>query len=324
MAITDTAPGAMPVPDPGARRDLEVVVGGAPWSLPGTLTLPAADRPVPAVVIVHGSGPHDRDGTIGPNKPYLDLAEGLVDAGIAVLRYDKRTLARRTEMAPLAGTLTVDEEVVDDAVAAVGLLRATPAVDPDAVYVIGHSLGGYLAPRIAARAGGRVRGIAILSGNSRGLAEVMLEQTEAIAAAGGSLTPEATALLGTLRKQIARLERGDIRPDTPAAELPFGVPASYWLDLAAYEPVRTAASLGCPILVLAGGRDYQVTRADFDGWRQGLAGIEDVTFDWRPRLSHLLIDGDGPASPADYALEGHVDPGVTAALAGWLQARGRG
>jgi len=311
--------GAGATPGPAAaRRDLEVVVGDAPWLLPGTLSIPAADRPLPAAVIVHGSGPQDRDGTIGPNRPYLDLAEGLLAAGIAVLRYDKRTLARRAELAPLASTLTVDDEAVDDAVAAVRLLRSVPAVAPDAVFVLGHSMGGFLGPRIVARAGGAVRGLAILSGNSRGLAEVLLAQTEAIAAAGAAPTAEAAAALAALRGQVARVVSGRLGADTPATELPLGVPASYWLDLRSYNPVATAAALGCPILVLAGGRDYQVTGADFDGWRRGLAGTSATAFAWFPTLSHLLIAGDGPASPADYAVPGHVAPEAVAAIASWI------
>ena len=320
MTTSPLGAGAMPGPDPIARRDLEVIVGGDPWRLPGTLSLPAAGHPVPAVVIVHGSGPLDRDGTIGPNSPYRDLAEGLVAAGIAVLRYDKRTLVRRAEIAALAASLTVDDEVVDDAVAAVELLRTLPAVDPGAVFVLGHSLGGYLGPRIAAQAGAGVRGLVILSGNSRGLAEVMLEQTALIASAGGSPTPEAAAAIEALRGQVARLASPDLRPDTPSAELPFGVPASYWLDLRAYDPVATAQSLGRPILVLAGGRDYQVTRADFDGWEQGLDGLEHTAFRWHARLSHLLIAGEGPASPADYGVPGHVASEVIDEVASWVHA----
>jgi dienelactone hydrolase len=313
--------GVVPGSSASTRRDVEVMVGDAPWTLPGTLSIPAADRPVPGVVIVHGSGPNDRDGHLGPNTPYRDLADGLVEAGIAVLRYDKRTFAHRAALTTTPPTLTVDDEVVDDAVAALSLLRTVPAVDPAAVFVLGHSLGGYLAPRIAARAGGGVRGVAILAGNTRGLPDVMLDQLETVAASGGAATPDAAAAVEALRGQVARLASPDLRPDTPAEELPFGVPASYWLDLRAYDPVATAASLGIPILVVAGGRDYQVTRADFDGWQWGLAGAADVTFDWRPRLSHLLIDGEGPASPADYAVAGHVAPEVIDVLAGWINAR---
>jgi dienelactone hydrolase len=257
------------------------------------------------VALVHGSGPLDRDGAVGPNRPYRDLADGLGARGIAVLRYDKRTLVHRAAMAAFGPGLTVDDEVVDDALAAVRLLRGAPGVDPEAIFVLGHSLGGYLAPRIAARSP-EVRGVIVLAGNARGLAEVILDQMETISAAEGAATPEAAAAIETIRRQVARLESPDLSPDTPPAELPFGVPAAYWLDLRDYDPAATAARLGRPILILAGGRDYQVTRADFEGWERSLGDDRDATLRWFPDLNHLLIAGDGPVGPADYAIAGHV------------------
>ncbi len=297
--------------------ELDVTVGTPPWELPGTLSLPAAERPVPGVVIVHGSGPHDRDGSIGPNKPYLDLAEGLVAAGIAVLRYDKRTLVHRADLASLGTDFTVDDEVVDDAIAAVNLLRGTPGVDPDAVFVLGHSLGGYLGPRIVARAPG-VRGLVVLAGNTRGMAEVILDQTEYVASHGGTPSPEAEAAMQALRRAVTLLGSSGLTPETPPSELPFGVPATYWLDLRAYDPVATAAALRAPILILQGGRDYQVTSADFQGWRTGLASGAEATFRWFPELSHLFIAGEGPASPGDYAVPGHVAGIVVETIASWI------
>lgn len=305
------------VSDPTGPRDVEVTVGSPPWALPGTLSLPAAHRPVPGVVIVHGSGPHDRDGTIGPNKPYRDLAEGLVAAGIAVLRYDKRTLVHRAEVAAFGADFTVDDEVIDDALAAVELLQETPAVDPDAVFVLGHSLGGYLGPRIVSRAPA-VRGLVILAGNTRGLADVILDQTETIASLAPS--PEASAAIESLRRQVALVASPALTMETPAADLPFGVPAAYWLDLRTYDPVATAAGLDRPILVLQGGRDYQVTAADLEGWRAGLGSRADATFHWFREMSHLFIAGEGPAGPGDYAIPGHMASVVVEAIAGWISA----
>ncbi len=127
---------------PETFEEESVMVGASP-ALPGTLTLPKHAQRVPAIVLVHGSGPNDRDETIGVLKPFKDLAWGLGRRGIAVLRYDKRT-----RVAP-AGVRTEKEEVDDGAHAAVALLLARPEVDPTRIALLGHSQGGALAPRIA-------------------------------------------------------------------------------------------------------------------------------------------------------------------------------
>ncbi|HEY3416201.1 MAG TPA: DUF3887 domain-containing protein, partial [Armatimonadota bacterium] len=133
----------------GSFHEVEVTVGSGEWALPGTLSMPEGNGPFPALVLVHGSGPQDRDETIGPNKPFRDIAEGLASQGIAVLRYEKRTKAHGPQFTPeIIAKLTVQEEVVDDALAAVALLRGTAGIDPRRIYVLGHSLGGGIAPRI--------------------------------------------------------------------------------------------------------------------------------------------------------------------------------
>ena len=131
----------------------------------GTLSTPAGDGPFPGVVLVHGSGPQDRDETIGGFRPFQDLAQGLASRGIAVLRYEKRTKVYEKE---LAGTrdMTIKDEVLDDALAALGLLRATPGVDRRRVFVAGHSLGALLAPRIAVL-DGSLAGVVLLAAPSR-------------------------------------------------------------------------------------------------------------------------------------------------------------
>src|SRR5262249_34016694 len=127
---------------PDSFVEVPVQVGSAP-ALPGFLSLPKGAGPFPVVVLVHGSGPQDADETIGPNKPFKDLALGLARRGIAVLRY-----AKRSRVEP-AGVVTVKEEVLDGAHAAIELARASKGIDPGRVVVLGHSEGGYLAPRIA-------------------------------------------------------------------------------------------------------------------------------------------------------------------------------
>ena len=118
-AITYRAPAYV---KQGSFRESEVQIGTGEWVLPGTLTLPITGGPVPAVVLVHGSGPQDRDESIGPNKPFRDLAWGLATHGVATLRYEKRTKAHRAQAAALKN-ITIKEEVLDDALAAVALAQ---------------------------------------------------------------------------------------------------------------------------------------------------------------------------------------------------------
>ncbi|MGZ7117560.1 MAG: DUF3887 domain-containing protein, partial [Methanobacterium sp.] len=103
-----------------AFHEIDVTIGEGKWALPGTLTVPEGSGPFPGIVMVHGSGPNDKDETIGPNKPFRDLSWGLASKGIAVLRYDKRTFVHAKQFTPeLVQKITVKEEVVDDAILAI-------------------------------------------------------------------------------------------------------------------------------------------------------------------------------------------------------------
>ncbi|HVO68486.1 MAG TPA: alpha/beta fold hydrolase, partial [Aggregatilineaceae bacterium] len=162
--------------DSTAYEEQDVAVGaGTEWELPGTLTSPVGDGPFPAVVLVHGSGPNDRDETIAGNKPFRDLALGLASQGIAVLRYDKRTLVYGQKMAAMSD-LTVQDETISDALAAVALLRETDKIDPARIVVLGHSLGANLAPRIGQQ-DLSVAGLILMAGNARPLELLVLQQT---------------------------------------------------------------------------------------------------------------------------------------------------
>ena len=111
----------------------------------------------------------------------------------------------------------------------------------------------------------------------------------------------------------------NLAPSTPTADLLFGWPASYWLDLRGYKPVGTAAALNRPILILQGGRDYQVTvEDDLARWQAGLAHRPEVTVRVHDAADHLFFRGDGPSTLADYESPQHVDPAVVADIAAWL------
>lgn len=301
----------------------EVTVGAEPWLLPGSLTLPPGDGPFPAVVLVHGSGPHDRDETIGPNKPFRDLARGLAARGVSALRYEKRTKAHRKGMAELAQTITVEEETIVDAVQAVALLQNRPEIAPLDVHVLGHSLGGTVAPRIGAKAPG-LAGLIVLAGSTRPLEDLILEQSLYIALADGRQIKGEAAALTKLAEQVSAVKDETLAGAAPgAAKLPFGVPASYWLDLRAYDPALTASQLGMPMLFLQGGRDYQVTAADFERWQTALKGRNNAEFVWIPNVNHLFIAGKTKSVPLEYFRSGHVDPAVIDIIAEWVKRPGK-
>ena len=303
--------------DPFVERDF--AVGQGESALAGTLALPAspADRgALPAVVLVHGSGPHDRNETIGPNRPFLDLARGLAAHGIAVLRYEKRSKARPQDFA--GDGWTVDLETVDDAVAAVAALRADPRIDGRRIYVAGHSLGAMMAPRIGARSD--AAGLVLLAAPARPLEDIVLEQVGRLAAMDGTVDADEQARIDALAAGAAQVKALGAGEEPPAGPMLLDLPASYWRDLRDYDPVAALAALSVPALVVHAGRDIQVTAPDFARWRDAFSGSSRVQLREFPALNHLLIAGSGPGTTAEYFKQGHVDAALVDAVAGWIHA----
>lgn len=286
LSLTTDAQGVLQgmfiVEPPAAPTGLSVVTGE--YNLPARLTLPKGPGPFPAAVLVHGSGPHDMDETIGPNKPFRDLADGLASRGIATLRYAKRTKQYGATLSP---DITIEEETIQDAVSAAALLRSTPQIDPKRIYMIGHSLGAFAAPRIG-RADPQLAGLILLAGNTRPLDMLIDEQVRTI---GG--TP------------------------AQAEEMKKMIPPAYRKDLEGYDPVGAAATLKMPMLILQGERDYQVTMEDFRGW-QRLKGSR-VTLKSYPSLNHLLQAGEGKSTPAEYKTAAPLSPLVLDDIAAWIK-----
>jgi dienelactone hydrolase len=258
------------------------------------------------VVLVHDSGPNDRDESLGANKVFKDLAEGLGSRGIAVLRYEKRN---RQYAAKMAGRtdVTVEEETVEDAARAVALLRTQKEVDAGKIYVLGHGLGGYVAPRIAEEAG-QIAGFIMLAANARPLEDLIVEQAEYLGFPAKDLEG-----IKAQAKRIKSLEQAD------AASPPLlGMTATYLLDLKSYDPIASVKKIPVRILFLQGGRDFQVTSKDLDLWKAGLASRKDVSFQTFPALNHLFIAGEGKSTDTEYKKPGHVAPEVIDAIAKWI------
>lgn len=288
------------------------------WSLPAVASIPGGDGPFPCVVLVHGSGPNDRDETVGANKPFRDLAWGLASRQVAVVRYDKRTRVWPAKMDSLRDQITVMEETIEDALSAVSLARSLEHIDENRIVVLGHSLGGMLAPRMK-ELYPRISGFILMAAPARKLETLIPEQLSYIYTLDGKISAEEQATLDSIREKVARVQSGNLTENTPAEQLPFNVNARYWLDLEKYDQVKTAAGLNRPLLILQGGRDYQVPVKDYHLWQQGLAGQPDVTFKLYAGLNHLFMAGEGQSRPEEYQLPGHVAQDVINDIAQWIE-----
>lgn len=302
----------------GSYQEKEILLGSGDWVLPGTLAIPKGEGPFPAIVLVHGSGPQDRDETIGANKPFRDLAWGLASQGIAVLRYEKRTKEHRAKISSLNAGGTVKEETIDDALIGVNILRNTTKIDPNRVFVLGHSLGGMLIPRIAMFDSG-IAGFIIMAGATRPLEDVFLDQVSYVFFLDGIISKSENTQLEEIKSQIARIKDSHLSASASTDELLLGAPAKYWLDLRDYNPLEAAKSIKQPILILQGGRDYQVALDNFEGWKKALSSQENITFKIYPKLNHLFIRGEGKSTQEEYQVAGHVAEIVIEDIPNWIK-----
>jgi len=301
-------------------------------SLPATLTVPAgarggsgtgtasgtatdtasgtaADSTVPGVVLVHGSGPHDRDETIGPNKPLRDVAQGLATRGVAVLRYEKRTYACDVPRAEWA----IDDIIVDDAVHALGVLRGQPEVDPERTVVAGHSVGAACAPRIAER-DGQVAGAAVLAGNARPFTEVYPGQVRHIFEVQGGLSAREEQQLSAVTQLMSAVEDGSVADDRPIGPLP-GI---WWKTFYEYDQIATANRIDADLVFAHGGRDFQIPiDPAMTGWREGLDDAAASRFERYPDLSHLFQPGTEPSLTTEYVFADNVAQDLVTDLADW-------
>ena len=312
---------SQPVFDENIMEERDITVSADGYRLPGTLTLPRVEegRRVPCVVLVHGSGPNDRDETVGPNKPFRDLAWGLAARGIAVIRYDKRTKVYGADIVPEGKRMDMDTETCDDAVAAVELARTLPEVVPDSIFVLGHSQGGMMAPRIARRSSA-VAGIIIVAGPARPFEDLLVEQSAYLLSLSGE-TSEGRAKLDELRRQAANVKRLGTKDFMDSIPLPLGLPREYWEYLRRYHAVEEVSALRCPVLVLQGERDYQVTMQDYTLWLAGLLGNRRAQLKSYPALNHLLQEGKGKSTPMEYHEARPVPAYVSEDIAGFIRGK---
>jgi len=297
---------------------------GTKYPLNGILTLPAkTDAPLPAVVFVHGSGASNMDEKVGKLTPFKDLAEGLAAHGIASLRYDKRTFTHGMKLLKGKEPCTVKAETIEDALLATELLRQDPRLDPKKVFLIGHSMGGMLAPRIDAE-GGDYSGLILLAGSPRALHEIMLEQN-------AEILPQVNKLLQWIvKKQIAKLSAAFAEIDTISDEqakkikMGSGTTLYYFKEMNDHSASSYLKKLQKPILVLQGEKDFQVKAdKDFALYQQLLEGKPNASFKLYKDLNHAFVPsvyGSIAKAKQEYNVEQHIGEEVISDIANWILA----
>lgn len=318
---------------PFPYRSEDVTYRSGDLTIAGTLTEPEGDGPFPAVLLITGSGPQDRDENLMGHRPFLLLADTLTRAGYAVLRTDDRGVGGT------GGNLdqATYDDLAGDAVAGLGFLRARPEIDPAKVGLLGHSEGGYLAPMIAQRPGADIAFAILMAGPSVVGADVLIEQNKVIMASAGASQEEIDAQVDYLTRWTTLLRSGDTAGAAAFAQehndaLPeaerapqeavdsFNTP--YMASFITYDPTAALQALRVPVLAFFGGTDQQVLVAQNEGpMRDKLAGDPDATVHTFPGLNHLMQPSE-TGKPSEYStIETTVDPAVLTYVTDWLTQR---
>ncbi|GAA5062520.1 alpha/beta hydrolase family protein [Nocardia callitridis] len=304
-------------------------------TIAGTLTAPEGAGPFPAVLLITGSGPQDRDEQIVGHKPFLLIADTLTRAGYAVLRADDRGVGGT------GGDLEESNytDLSGDAAAGVGFLRGRSEIDPTRIGLFGHSEGGYLAPLVAARPDSGVAFVVLMAGPAVPGSEVLIEQNRLIGAATGTPPEEVDTRVRQTTELVDVLKRNDIEGAQDLvrrqnAELPEDQRVSdeqltaginpILAALVNYDPAPALSALRVPVFAFYGGHDLQVPAAQSEQpMREHLAADPDATVHVFPGLNHLMQPAP-TGNPSEYAgIETTVAPEVLTYVTDWLDQRTR-
>lgn len=308
--------------NPANYEEKEVVIGDGEFALPGTLTMPIGEGSFPVVVLVQGSGPHDRDSTIGAAKPFRDLAVGLANEKIAVLRYEKVTREHNLKVA-LNPKFTIKNETVDDAIRAVKFLKGVEGINPEKIFVAGHSQGGYAIPMMINEDKNHdIAGTIVLAGPSEKFPDAIVNQSEELLKRLKSLrkptdvAEQSMVMWSSIAKYVNDPEYSI---DNLPEEFPIPQQAYWFFEQRNYNPAEVAKNQKDPMLVLQGENDWQVPMAQFENWKRSLQNRKDVTYKTYPKVTHLLTEYDGVSTGTDYYQPSNVPLAIINDIANWVK-----
>jgi uncharacterized protein len=321
-------------PYPYGEEDVTFENAASRTRLAGTLTLPHGSGRFPAVVLIAGSGPNDRNETVFGHQIFLVLADHLTRKGIAVLRFDKRGIGKST--GDYASATTAD--FASDAEAALAYLKSRPEINQQTVGLVGHSEGGLIAPIIAAR-DSSVAFIVLMAGPGQRGDELMVTQNRLIARASGASPADLDAAEALNRKVYAAVinaRNADEAAGAARAVLVAGLPqvpqaaidaqvksiSSSWVRFyLAYDPAPALRQVKCPVLAINGSLDRQVLpdqnlRVIRKALQEG--GNKHFEVEELPGLNHLFQTAK-TGSPAEYTqIEETMSPAALDKMANWI------
>lgn len=288
------------------------------YNLSGELVIPLDCNSCPLVILVHGSGPNDKDETIGPNKVFYDLALGFASKGIATYRYDKRS-----KLYPEAFKEQFDlyDETINDAISAFYHLKGDTSLHFSKYVMLGHSLGAYAMPLIADSLKNNLDGAILFSANARKLEDLIEYQMKYLTEFDGEITKEEAKIITENTKKANDIRTLNYTQETSAEDLLAYWPGTFWKGIANYNPVsQLNANTTTPFFILQGEKDYQITITDFEIWRTAVGAKDNVKMQSYPNLTHLFTTSinDKP-SPADYFLPNNVEFQVIWDMADWIK-----
>nr|WP_229163527.1 alpha/beta hydrolase [Bacillus cereus] len=318
--VTDVQTQLQPLivkPEKGEKwEESSIKVGYNEKKLNGLLTLPKGVEKPPVAILLQGSGPNNMDSIIGTglNRPFADIAHGLAENGIASIRYDKRSYAYPNDVSD------VETEYLYDAKEAVRLAKEDKRVDSNRIYLIGHSQGGLLGPKIA-QDNPEIKGFVSMAGTLRRLEDIVLTQTTLRLEQENLSNERKKEELDNTKAGVDKIKKLNSSDKT---EVILGYPASYWNSLNKIDGASIVKNLSIPMFIIQGTTDFHVLeKVDYKLWQETLEDKDNVSFKVYPGLSHLFMPG-GSADKFDgsiYNKPAHVDSQVIKDVSGWINAQ---
>ena len=272
------------------------------------------------MVFVHGSGSSNMDEKVMKLTPFKDLAEGLAEHGIESLRYDKRSFAHGRKMLK-KGNLTVKDEVIEDAVLASKMLKNDPRIDAVKIFIIGHSMGAMLAPRIDAE-GGDFCGLILMAGTLDTLEGVLFRQLSEMKNGKSKIMSwVASAQEKKFKKSFENLYE---LSDEEAKKIPYagGVNLYYFKEMGEHRAADYLKKTEKPVLIMQGSRDLQVdVENDFCGYKRSFGDRDNFSFRLYDGLNHCFVPAlydDISKATKEFSMERHIGENVISDVAGWI------